>query len=87
MEDGDDRKEDNVATKVKLTTLFETLNRSKQNVTKQYKTKDETEPREQKQQSKTISDRTKKKKKQWTEHQSEEDRRFQLQVDAEKTSK
>lgn len=63
MEDGDDRKEDNVATKVKLTTLFETLNRSKQNVTKQYKTKDETEPREQKQQSKTISDRTKKKKK------------------------
>ena len=86
MEDGDDRKEDNVATKVKLTTLFETLNRSKQNVTKQYKTKDETEPREQKQQSKTISDGTKKKK-QWIEHQSEEDRRFQLQVDAEKTSK
>lgn len=86
MEDGDDRKEDNVATKVKLTRLFETLNRSKQNVTKQYKTKDETEPREQKQQSKTISDGTKKKK-QWIEHQSEEDRRFQLQVDAEKTSK
>ena len=84
MEDGDDRKEDNVATKDQANKTIETLNRSKQNVTKQYKTKDETEPREQKQQSKTISDRTK--KKQWTQHQSEEDRRFQLQVDTEKTN-
>ena len=60
MQDGDDRKEDNVATKDQANKTIETLNRSKQNVTKQYKTKDETEPREQKQQSKTISDRTKK---------------------------
>lgn len=58
--DGDDRKEDNVATKDQAIKTIEILNRSKQNVTKQYKTKDETEPREQKQQSKTISDRAKK---------------------------
>ena len=64
----------------------ETLNRSKQYVTKQYKINDENGPREQKKQSKTLSNHQKEDD-QWKEHQRRENRGFELHIWAEKCSK
>ena len=86
-----DRKEGNVGiayfeTKDQAIKTTETLNISKQYVAKQYKINDENGPREQKQQSKTLSNH-RKQEDQWIEHQRGENRRTELQAEAEKSSK
>ena len=78
-------------TKDQAIKTIETLNRSKQYVAKQYKTvqnkiSDENGPREQKQQSKTLSNH-RKEEDQCTEHQMGENRRIELQAEAQRSSK
>ena len=65
---------------------IETLNKSKQDVAKQYKINDENGSRAQKQQIKTLSNQ-RKQEDQWTEYQRGGNRRIELQAEAGKSSK